>query len=122
MVARIATIEISVTHTEGEALLLESQWVKRLQPRYNISLRDDKSFPYIQVTTDQPFPAWRFIAACGKSRALLRALPQRGRGARMPELLQKIFPVRQCEDSVFKNRSRPCLQYQIERCSGPCVA
>ncbi len=122
MVARIASIEITVTHTEGEALLLESQLVKRMQPRYNISLRDGKSFPYIHVTTQQTFPRVGFYRGSRKKQGrFFGPYPSAGAVRECLKLLQKIFPVRQCEDSVFKNRSRPCLQYQIERCSGPCV-
>ena len=122
MVARIASIEVTVTHTEGEALLLESQLIKRIQPRYNISLRDGKTFPYIHVTTEQDFPRLGFYrGARKKSGRFFGPYPSAGAVRECLKLLQKIFPVRQCEDSVFKNRSRPCLQYQIERCSGPCV-
>ena len=122
MVARIASIEVTVTHTEGEALLLESQLVKRIQPRYNISLRDGKTFPYIQVTTHQTFPRVGFYRGTRKKQGrFFGPYPSAGAVRECLKLLQKIFPVRQCEDSVFKNRSRPCLQYQIERCSGPCV-
>ena len=122
MVARIASIEVTVTHTEGEALLLESQLVKRIQPRYNISLRDGKSFPYIHVTTQQTFPKIGFYRGSRKKQGrFFGPYPSAGAVRECLKLLQKIFPVRQCDDSVFRNRSRPCLQYQIERCSGPCV-
>lgn len=122
MVARIARIEVTVTHTEGEALLLESQLVKRFQPRYNITLRDDKSFPYIHVSTQQTFPRVSFYRGSRKKQGrFFGPYPSAGAVRDSLKLLQKIFPVRQCEDSYFKNRSRPCLQYQIERCTGPCV-
>jgi excinuclease ABC subunit C len=122
MVARVAAIEVTVTHTEGEALLLESQLVKRYQPRYNITLRDDKSFPYIHVSTHQIFPRVSFYRGSRKKQGrFFGPYPSAGAVRESLKLLQKIFPVRQCQDSFFKNRSRPCLQYQIERCTAPCV-
>lgn len=122
MVARIHSIEVSVTHTEGEALLLESQLIKRHRPRYNISLRDDKSYPSIYVTTHQTFPRVTFHrGAKSKQGRYFGPYPSAGAVRESLKLLQKIFPVRQCRDSFFQNRSRPCLQYQIERCTAPCV-
>lgn len=122
MVARIRDISVSVTHTEGEALLLESQLIKQHQPRYNISLRDDKSYPYIYVSTQQPFPRLSFHrGAKSKQGRYFGPYPSASAVRETLKLLQNIFPVRQCEDSFFRHRSRPCLQYQIERCSGPCV-
>ncbi len=122
MVAHARSVEVTVTNTEGEALLLESQLIKRHKPRYNICLRDDKSFPYIYVTSHQDFPRIGFHrGAKSRKGRYFGPYPSAGAVRECLKLLQKIFPVRQCEDSVFKHRSRPCLQYQINRCTGPCV-
>lgn len=122
LVTRIRAIDVTVTHTEGEALLLEAQLIKRYRPRYNITLRDDKSYPYIYVTTHQTFPRVGFHrGAKSKSGRYFGPYPNAGSVRESLKLLQKIFPVRQCRDSFFENRSRPCLQYQIERCTAPCV-
>ena len=122
MVSQIARIEVIVTHTEAEALLLENHLIKSLKPKYNVLLRDDKSYPYIYLSSDQAFPALSFRrgARRGKGR-YFGPYPSAGATRDTLQLLQKLFPVRQCEEGFFRNRSRPCLQYQIKRCSGPCV-
>jgi excinuclease ABC subunit C len=121
MVAQIVSIEITVTHTEGEALLLESQLIKKYKPRYNICLRDDKSFPYIYISTQHDFPRLAFHRGAKSNGKYFGPYPSAGAVRQSLKLLQKIFPVRQCDDSYYNHRSRPCLQYQIKRCSAPCV-
>ncbi|GAB4364341.1 MAG: excinuclease ABC subunit UvrC [Methylohalobius crimeensis] len=122
MLSKLQRIEVTVTRTEGEALLLESQLVKRYQPRYNICLKDDKSYPYIYVSTEHPFPRVTFHRGARKLPGrYFGPYPSAGAVRRTLKLLQKVFPVRQCRDSYYNHRSRPCLQYQIKRCTAPCV-
>lgn len=122
MVSKIAAIEVTVTHTEGEALLLECQQIKRHKPQYNICLRDDRSYPYIFLSTEHDFPKITLHRGAKKLKGKYFG-PYPGIGAikETLKLLQRIFPIRQCDDSIYNNRSRPCLQHQIERCSAPCV-
>ncbi len=122
MLSHVQRIDIVVTHTEGEALLLENQLIKKLKPRYNICLRDDKSYPYIYLSSHQEFPKLIFHrGAKTKKGRYFGPYPSAGAVRESLHVLQKLFPVRQCDDSYFKNRSRPCLQYQIKRCTAPCV-
>ncbi len=121
LVSNIQAIEVTVTHTETEALILENNLIKEFQPRYNILLRDDKSYPYIHLSAD-PFP--RLTLHRGAKRAPGRYFgpyPNASAAHDTLNLLQKIFRLRGCENSFFNNRSRPCLQYQIKRCTAPCV-
>lgn len=121
LVAQIAQIDVTVTHTETEALLLEHNYIKLYQPRYNVLLRDDKSYPFIFLSGDtHPRLAMHRGAKHAKGD-YFGPFPNGYAVKETLALLQKIFPVRQCENSVYRNRSRPCLQYQIGRCSGPCV-
>jgi excinuclease ABC subunit C len=121
MLSQVASMEVTVTRTEAEALLLENQLIKSLKPRYNVLLRDDKSYPYVLVT-QEPWPriavhrgprnvAGRYFGPYTSVTSVRDTL----------NMMHKLFKLRSCEDSVFRNRSRPCLQYQIGRCSAPCV-
>ena len=122
MMDTMARVEVTVTATEAEALLLENTLIKQHHPRYNILLRDDKSYPYLYASTHQTYPGLSFYR--GRRRRQGRTFgPYAGVGPLRDTLsvLQKLFRVRQCSDNFFHNRSRPCLQYQIKRCTAPCV-
>jgi len=122
LVSNIQHIDVTVTHTETEALLLEHNYIKLYQPRYNVLLRDDKSYPYIFLSSDtHPRLAMHRGAKHAKGE-YFGPFPNGYAVRETLGLLQKVFPIRQCENSVYRNRSRPCLQYQIGRCLGPCVA
>ncbi|MFT6471652.1 MAG: excinuclease ABC subunit C, partial [Neptuniibacter pectenicola] len=122
LVSKIADVRVTVTNSETEALLLEQNLIKQYRPPYNILLRDDKSYPYIFISDKQAYPAVQFSrGAKRKSGRYFGPFPSGGAVRDSLNLLQKIFKIRQCEESFFKNRSRPCLQYQIKRCTAPCV-
>ncbi len=122
LVKRIVNVEVTVTETELEALLLEQNLIKQYKPPYNILLRDDKSYPYIFLSSNDEFPRLSFHRGAKRRKGTyFGPFPGVQAVRESMSFLQKTFRVRQCQDSFFKNRSRPCLQYQIKRCNAPCV-
>jgi excinuclease ABC subunit C len=122
MMELVANVEVTVTNTEAEALILEYNLIKQHRPSFNIILRDDKSYPYIYVSTRHPFPRLQFHRGPRKGKGrYFGPYPSTSAVRQTLNELQKLFLVRQCQDSYFSNRTRPCLQYQIKRCTAPCV-
>jgi excinuclease ABC subunit C len=122
MVAQIDNVEVTLTNTESEALILENHLIKKFKPRYNVLLRDDKSYPYIYISESDQFPRLAYHRGGKKLPGkYIGPFPNAGAVKKSLRHVQKLFQVRQCVDSYFSNRSRPCLQYQIKRCSGSCV-
>ena len=122
MIKQIDNIDVTVTQTENEALILENNFIKEYKPKYNIIFRDDKSYPYIFLSTKHKYPRFYYHRGSLKGEGkYFGPFPSAGAVKKSLNLIQKLFLVRSCEDNVFSNRSRPCLQYQIKRCSAPCV-
>ena len=122
LIAKTVNMEVTITNSEVEALLLEYNLIKKHRPRFNVVLRDDKSFPYLHVETAHEFPRLSFYRGSRKEPGrYFGPYPSAGAVRDTLQQIQKLFRLRNCEDSYFANRSRPCLQYQIQRCTGPCV-
>nr|WP_275125768.1 excinuclease ABC subunit UvrC [Vibrio fluvialis] len=122
LVSHIDKIDVTVTHTETEALILEHNYIKQYLPKYNVLLRDDKSYPYIFISGHRHPRLSMHRGAKKRKGEYFGPYPDSGAVRETLHLIQKIFPVRQCEDTVYSNRARPCLMYQIGRCAGPCVS
>ncbi|MFQ6371684.1 excinuclease ABC subunit UvrC [Shewanella sp. YIC-542] len=121
LVSHIAQIDVTLTHSEAEALILENDYIKRYQPRYNVLLRDDKSYPYILLSQHR-HPRLAYHRGPQREKGqYFGPYPNGGAVRESLHLMQKLFPIRQCDDVYYKARSRPCLQYQLKRCSAPCV-
>ena len=122
LVAKTTAMEVTITNSETEALLLEYNLIKKHRPRFNVVLRDDKSFPYVHLETAHEFPRLNFYRGSRKEPGrFFGPYPSAGAVRDALQQMQKLFRIRNCEDSYFANRSRPCLQYQIQRCTAPCV-
>jgi excinuclease ABC subunit C len=122
MMGLVKGVEVTVTNTEAEALILEYNLIKRHKPRFNVILRDDKSYPYVYVATNHAFPRLQFHRGAKKGKGrYFGPYPSTSAVRKTLNELEKLFLIRQCSDSFFSNRSRPCLQYQIKRCTAPCV-
>jgi len=122
LVRHIRDIQVTVTHTETEALILEHNLIKQHRPKYNVLLRDDKSYPFLLLTAHRHPRLTLHRGPRRQAGDYFGPYPSGGAVRESLHLLQKLFPIRQCEDSVYANRSRPCLLYQLKRCAGPCVA